>query len=519
MRTFCDKHVSKIHGVVSCFDRMLSRGYLPIMSGWAMAQFLMSENVRCDNLKAFLIDNAERVKKHAVDTAAAAGRPYIYLASAGVKMELQARQMAEADAITEGLVCIFAKLEPCKSFSFKYYKNSPYVKSAARKCLHIYTYFMDREFGLIHVQIQTWFPLRMQVFVNGHDWLARKLDAAGLKYTQCDNVFVWVEDVERAQRFSDRMSGLDWPSILNRLARGVNPLMGSLIGNMHYYWVTAQCEYATDVMFNSAACLKELYPRLIGHSTLCFGAKEVMGFLGKKLNGYFRGEQISDLTDRCKQRLPGVRIKHRVKMNWIKMYDKAGSVLRVEMVINGPEEFKVRKRVTRKGERVTQWVPMRKGVANLYRYRDVCMSANSRYLDALAVVDDPTPAIRELDTVTERKRTRDGKSVRAFNPLAREDRQVFEALSSGEHHVRGFTNRDIRQRLTELNALGATTQSDAQLCAKVSRLFHRLHVYKLIAKVPRSRRWRVSKKGLRVLSSAIRLREQIFPDLYAKAYA
>lgn len=60
--------------------------------------------------------------------------------------------------------------------------------------------------------------------------LARKLDAAGLNYTQCDNVFVWVEDVERAQRFSDRMSGLDWPSILNRFARRVNPLMGSLIG-------------------------------------------------------------------------------------------------------------------------------------------------------------------------------------------------------------------------------------------------------------------------------------------------
>lgn len=179
MRAFCDKHASKIQGVVSCFDRMLFRGYLPIMSGWAMARFLMSENVRCENPKALLLSNAERVKKHAVDTAGAAGRPYIYLASAGVKMELQARELAEADGVTEGLVCIFAKVQPGKSFSFKYYKNSPFVKSASRKCLHIYYYFMDREFGLVHVQIQTWFPLRMQVFVNGHDWLARKLDTAG----------------------------------------------------------------------------------------------------------------------------------------------------------------------------------------------------------------------------------------------------------------------------------------------------------------------------------------------------
>ena len=33
-------------------------------------------------------------------------------------------------------------------------------------------------------------------------------------------------------------------------------------------------------------------------------------------------------------RLPGIRVTHRVKMNWIKMVDKAGSVLRVETVIN-----------------------------------------------------------------------------------------------------------------------------------------------------------------------------------------
>lgn len=44
MRAFCDKHDSKIHDVLSCVGRMLFRGYLPIMSDWAMAQFLMGED-------------------------------------------------------------------------------------------------------------------------------------------------------------------------------------------------------------------------------------------------------------------------------------------------------------------------------------------------------------------------------------------------------------------------------------------------------------------------------------------
>lgn len=168
-----------------------------------------------------------------------AGRPYIYLPGGGVRMEEHARQLAERDGIRMGLICVFAKLEPCNTFSFRYRTEDACVKLAKRKCLHFYYYFMEPELGLVHVQVQSWFPLRMQVFLNGHDWLARKLDAAGIGYRQCDNVFVWIEDVKRAQRFCDRMSSLDWPSILNGLAQRVNPLMGTLLGRMQYYWVTA----------------------------------------------------------------------------------------------------------------------------------------------------------------------------------------------------------------------------------------------------------------------------------------
>jgi hypothetical protein len=56
--------------------------------------------------------------------------------------------------------------------------------------------------------------------------------------------------------------------------------------------VAAQAEYSTDVMFKTASGLRDLYPRLLSHSTLCFGAKEVMNFLGRKLNGHFQGEVV-----------------------------------------------------------------------------------------------------------------------------------------------------------------------------------------------------------------------------------
>jgi len=76
-----------------------------------------------------------------------------------------------------------------------------------------------------------------------------------------------------------------------------------------------------------------------------------MRFLGRQLHPLFQGEVVSDVCDLAFKRIPGARIKHRVKQNWLKVYDKAGSVLRVEMVFNEPEGFKVRKQVVRKGKK------------------------------------------------------------------------------------------------------------------------------------------------------------------------
>jgi hypothetical protein len=178
MKEFIRKYDDRIHGVLSCFDRMLFRGYLPIMSGWAMAQFLSGLDLNSSTLKPFLLQNSERVKNNALGMAQKHQRPFQYLASP-IRKEDTARQLAERDGIEEGLVCIFSILEPCRTFSFRFQKGGTFVRSARRKCLHLYFYFMDRDFGLIHVRIQTWFP--MQIYLNGHEWLARKLSANHLR--------------------------------------------------------------------------------------------------------------------------------------------------------------------------------------------------------------------------------------------------------------------------------------------------------------------------------------------------
>jgi hypothetical protein len=77
MNLFVRKHENKINATLGCFDRMLFRGYLPIQSGWAMAQFLKQKDIRSANLKDFLSDNAGRINDYAKTLAAKLGiRPW-----------------------------------------------------------------------------------------------------------------------------------------------------------------------------------------------------------------------------------------------------------------------------------------------------------------------------------------------------------------------------------------------------------------------------------------------------------
>jgi len=92
---------------------------------------------------------------------------------------------------------------------------------------------------------------------------------------------------------------------------------------------------------------------------------------------------------------------------------------------------------------------------------------------------------------------------------------LFESLLSGEHALHGFANRDLRHKLG-LTSIPLASDPLKQ-SAQVTRLLRRLHAHGLIAKIPRSRRWRVSLSGRRVMAAAIKLREVAYASLYANA--
>ena len=408
---------------------------------------------------------------------------------------------------------IFSTLEAAWSFDVRGNRKSQKLEVVRRerRYLHYYFYFIDPRFGFMHLRIGSWFPFQVQVYINGREWLAREMDKAGIAYQRYDNAFTRIDDLKRATVIAERFGHISWSGILDAMIRRVNPILPIFekFGFGGYYWCLDQCEIATDIMFKNRACLEAILPELNAHAILNFSADDVMRFLGRKLHPNFKGEVTSDI----KKRLEGIRVKHRVKRNSIKMYDKA-SVLRIETTINNPREFKILKTCESEAGTSRRWLPMGKGVANIHRMLQVGEQSNQRYIEALANVEPKREAIDTLDDLC-RPHTKDGRRVARLNPITKEDCALFLAVMAGEYLINGFRNHNITARMYSHEP--ATAAEAKRMCSRVSRQIRKLRDHGLVSKVPGSRLYRVSRKGHCAMGAALQFREVDFPINYNAA--
>jgi hypothetical protein len=492
---------------------MIFKGHLTMFyPNGAFGRFLNRQNVLLKDFKPYVETISQKIKQHAEELASQAGRPFRYLESAmtaknGQSKEGLAQQIAIEDNVKEGLICVFSTLEPCSTFTVRGNHASHKLEVVRRpsKCLHFYFYYLDAELGFIHVRLQSWFPFQVQVYVNGRECLARYLDQQGIAYERYDNTFTRIGNLEAAQSFCEKFSHFEWPPVLNALANRVNPILSTIqtAGFGGYYWVADQCEIATDIMFKDRATLAAILPDLFEHAIIKTACENVLRFLGRKLHGNFKGDTTIDL----KKRPEGWRVKYFSKRNSIKMYDKL-SVLRVETTINNPSEFKICQQAE---DGSLRWKPMGKGVSNLYRYAEVGLQANQRFLDHLTQAKLKSKAIPFLNDLC-RSLTQNGKRFARFNPLQDVDRNLFAAVVSGEFVLNGFRNHDLCLKLYSQPA--ASDKENKQRCTRISRLIAKLRGHGLIAKVKNARLYRITKLGSQVLFAVLSFYQTDFPTAF-----
>jgi hypothetical protein len=510
MKEFIARYQEKIAGTLSGFDRLVFRGSLrTIAYVEGMQRYLQRSGVLLKDFGRHVERVTAQMKKASLAESQREGRPIEYLTSSQVDKEKMARSIADRDGIESGLICTLKCVESCRTFDI--HRNADERKlelvSRLRKCQFIYQYRIHPIFGFMSARIQTWFPFPIQICINGRVWLRQQMDRAGMDYVAAGNCFPWVERWDDAQRLLDEQLRTDWPSALGKIAEELNPIHLEIFRScpVNYYWTTYQSEWATDVVFQHVADLERLYPRLLHHGITCLGSVDVMRYLGKRvrLDGRVQNKFVGEIVTTLKERQEGIRIKHVVNGNSVKMYDKAlteyGSVLRAETTIQNSSDLRVYRAAERDPKGPKSWRRLRRGIADLHRRAQLSGKACERYLNAFSTVDDDV-TLQELIARTCKHAVWRGRRVRALRPFD-QDQPVLAALVRGEFAITGLRNRDF-QRLLFTSPPNSPKEARRR-SAWVSRQLRLLRAHGLITKINGSHRYMPTVVGRKLVTAVL----------------
>ena len=517
MKDFVQTNKEKIYGVLDGFDRMIFKGHLTdffIPKG--MYRYMSRQKVYLTTYKAHAEYQTKVLKNHIQQIATTNNVAITYVNNGQISKESIAKKGYEKHPTKQGLICILSTLETSSSFSLRGNKalKELEIRRELRKHLHYYLYYIDEEFGWMHVRIQTWFPFSIQIYINGREYLKRSLDKQGIAYEAYNNSITWVEDIDKAQAISDNLINKKWDRLFNAIANRINPHLTRItqIFSRGYKWTIHQCEYATDVLFHNRQELEAIYPALLNKATLFRGGEDIYSFFGRNLHG----NSTKEVVGSNKRFLQGFRVKHQLDKNSIKMYDKH-KVLRVETTINNSKAFKVYKDAKRKGQKTKAWVPMGKAVSNLYRYAQIARAANYKYLNSLADVRPPNNLDKTVEKISQSVTIKNSKGndrrISPFNLLKKDTSLILEAINDARFFIRPFNNKQLREVLIQKKVFGINTidiQNDKELrrfSNKISRLIAKLRGHKIIRKIGKSFTYKVTKVGQQIIDKILQFKK------------
>lgn len=514
MHEFIQKYREKATAVLSGFDRIVFRGLLRSLAFLdGMKRHLSQKDVPRRDFAKHVEQTTKSLIEASLSEARQTERPIVYLPSSKTRKEQVAKEILIDKPVDSGLVCVIKCVEPCMSYEMHRNHEIKQLELVyrLRKCLHLYHYYLDPAFGLMNARIQTWYPFHIQVCVNGRQWLARRMDENECSYSQYDNSFIYLEDPEQAQCLLDELPRINWTETLDQFARWLNPAHDQLVSPYaKYYWTAHQTEWATDVLFASPQALQDIYPQLVWGAITAFSSRDVLRFLGKRLQVHCTGE----VTSRYQERPEGMSIKHTVNNNSIKMYDKGGRILRIETTINNPHDLNVLR--PKEGGPSDQIAPrmLRKGVADIERRANLSQRANERYLDALSHLDTDTPLAQIFAPVTKRVK-RNKTAYRALRLWESQDLEILAAINRPEFLLPGFRNKDISALLYPKDQ--STLPRRRAASARVSYRLRLLRAHGLIAKISSTRRYRITPKGSQIAAAILMAQHATLQQLNAKA--
>jgi hypothetical protein len=487
---------------VECLDRIYLNGYVPMLQvGGQVVTFLHGHRGMKIASPAVLEQIGTRFRQAVARFAENNGIPMVKFTKGTRKIDVM-RPVLERAARTgrPRVAAIGWAQEFCHVWGARKRVTDPSkppqfsYAMAERRVTCYYFYLWDEDFGPAFIKVCAYFPYPVKVWLNGHEWAKRQLARAGTGFTALSNGFASCEDPAGLQGICDRLGPGAITVFFERwMARLPLPLTAADRA-AGYWWELSlrQVEVSRTIVFGAPRQARAFFEALVADN-LDLGRPEHVEVLFKRSP---RGRKAKDpaggafktAIDRTNN---GVTINAYWRHSRVKQYLKDGRALRIETVVNSPDDLGVARRLH-----------------NLDELQARARAVNTRLLHTEragqgCIFDSPAFARISQPTLTGDGRRAPG--LRFGDPRVQ---ALAGALANMLCAVTGITNKSLRALMTGLLGVPYTMNQASYDLARLSR-------NELITRVPHRNRYTLTPDGLRFAIFYTKVHDRLLRPLMA----
>ena len=472
------------HTTLTCrsVDRIFLQGYVPgLQSPGLVARFLLQRGYPFPS-SAALGEIGEKYVAEIKQWAKAEGVPIHYFKKGEKKEAIAEPLLAAAKESGEGRVVLLGiaqeKASAWRSWKAKVqkYARRPQMEWGRQMAYvnHYYWYLWDPDWGKAFWKTNAFCPFPIWLWLNGHEWVKRQLEKAGIEYQALDNGFRSCADPVALQRICDRLGPGPVESFFWRwFWRLPSPFtQNDLRAGYVYELAVRQFEVSDTRVFDRPQAGRAFFEGLIRDHLDIGRPQQVVLVFDRRLMPRTPSKFSTKVVTRGVDPL----VSCTYKSSRIKQYFKDGRALRTETVICDTRDFGIGRRVC---------------ADNWRALRSVGECANRRLCDAQAQDAMPAPDVVTLAQVTRPSTTADGLHAPALCFGDPRVMAILSALLLFCHVLAGFRNRD-------LVALVGSLLDRPYVARQATYDLRRLRRKGLITRLPGSQRYQLTPMGRRV---------------------
>ena len=352
-------------------------------------------------------------------------------------------------------------------------KKYPWIVKSTAMVNQFYCYCVDEDFGPFFLKFSSYFPYNAKLCINGHEYVKRQLVKAGIAFEPLDNGILSCAQPQRLQKICAALSAGKIDALLRKwLKRLPHPFStADRAAGYRYDVSTLQAEFSLTQILDRPLSGRIFFEEVI-RENLDLGRPDKVQLIfsrrvSKRTPGRFRTRVLTDGVT------PSLHVDY--KSTGIKQYHKEGRGLRTETTINNARDFGIGKRLE-----------------NLPALREIGFQANRRLLHVQCTSHDcmiGEDAFRQVNEPV----VVNGQRASALRFADRAVQALFGALLVFRLLPRGFSNRELRDHWAPL--LGQQAQSMTQ--GQMTYHLRRLRLHRVIERIPKSHRYRVTDSGWR----------------------